>query len=143
MQLLQQQQQLTGSCSSYGSPAAPPSAVQAALGLASDPQPHVRQQALALLSALGQQHSAATTSTAGEVDAIFQRLCVIAATDTIAQLRLQALQALAGEAQASVFVYSSLACSMCWQQLPGHVRSVALFYPQPSPSTCAAVLWCA
>lgn len=97
--LLQQQQQLPVSCS-YGSTAAPPSAVQAALGLASDPQPHMRQQALALLTALGQQHSAAAAARTGEVDAIFQRLCVIAATDTIAQLRLQALQALAGELQA-------------------------------------------
>lgn len=86
--------------SSYGPPAAAAaaSAVHAALDVASDTQPHVRQQALTLLTALAQQHGAADNSiSTAQVDAIFQRLCVIAATDTTAKLRLQALQSLAGK----------------------------------------------
>jgi hypothetical protein len=50
------------------------------------------------LTALAQQHGAADNSiSTAQVDAIFQRLCVIAATDTTAKLRLQALQSLAGK----------------------------------------------
>lgn len=73
----------------------PSSSLQTSLKLITDPQPHTRQQALQILTALGQQHhgSSAASST---VDAIFQRLCVVAATDSIAKMRLQALQALAG-----------------------------------------------
>lgn len=85
--------------SSCGPPAAAAaaSAVQAAIGLASDTQPHVRQQAMTLLTALAQQHGASDSISTSQVDAIFQRLCVIAATDTTAKLRLQALQSLAGK----------------------------------------------
>jgi hypothetical protein len=74
-----------------------PTVFHTAAQLLSDPQPHIRQQAVTVLTALGHQGHCLDRSTVSNVDAIFQRLCVVAATDIVTRLRLQALQALASK----------------------------------------------
>lgn len=90
--------QLAAVTQSYGS-APDPTVFATAEQMLSDPQPHIRQQAVTVLTALGQEGHSAGRSNPGHVDAIFQRLCVVAATDTMTRLRLQALQALASKLQ--------------------------------------------
>lgn len=95
---------------------AAPSSLETAFALISDPQPHVRHQALQVLTAagqltaVGQQPSRPTAANDVLVDAIFQRLGVVAATDSVSRLRLLALDALAGE-------LLQLPNICCWQPL--------------------------